>query len=91
MKEIKNKTLVALTAEFGTMGLSLPKQITSLNRMIKENQGHYWGYQNGKIEKEVKSSFQTLFYPNEKKWKEKVILTLNKIYNDELTKFIESK
>lgn len=87
----KNIKLVALTAEFGTMGLSLPKQIVSLNRMIKENQGHYWGYEGQKVEREVKSSFLSLFYPNEKEWKTKVISTLNKIFSDELTRFIETK
>jgi predicted deacylase len=86
----KTKLVIALTAEFGTMGLGLPKQIESLNRMIKENQGHFWGYKDKIVEQNVKTSFIDLFNPNEKKWRAEVIKKLNRIFSVEINRFTEN-
>ena len=86
----KEKLVVALTAEFGTMGLSLPRQIQSLNRMIKENQGHFWGYSDNSVKKTVKDSFIELFNPDDEEWKLSVIRSLDRIFSTELNKFVET-
>ena len=83
----KQKTVIALTAEFGTMGLSMWQQLKTINRMIKENQGYHYGYDNKKLEQKVKSDFINLFYPKNEKWKTEVKRRIIHLYKKPMKVF----
>lgn len=66
-------TLFSTCFEFGTIGDSFLDSIISMKYTIEENQNH-WYPSNNKITNEIiKERYQELFYPTEKKWREKTI------------------
>jgi hypothetical protein len=69
----KDKSLTAVTLEFGTRGHSAWQQIEGVFRLIVENQGHHYGYKTQELEKKVKQKFLDQFYPDSDKWRNSVI------------------
>lgn len=66
-------TLFSTCFEFGTIGDSFLDSIISMKYTIEENQNH-WYPSNNKITNEIiNERYQELFYPTEKKWREKTI------------------
>jgi len=69
-----DKKVLAVTAEFGTLGKSLPKQLDSLHRLIQENQGFHFGYASPELKQEVEARFLELFFPESNiEWKNSVL------------------
>jgi hypothetical protein len=70
---LKGKKFVAVTMEYGTIGNGLSAKLSSVNRMILENQGHHFGYATKNQEEKVKRRFMELYYPDSQSWKDQVI------------------
>jgi predicted deacylase len=67
------KVIIGITAEFGTVGRGLFGKLTTANRLIRENQGHFSGYKSKKVEKAVKKDYLELFNPSNESWKKNVL------------------
>lgn len=59
--------------EFGTIGDSFLDSIISMKYTIEENQNHWYPSNNTTTNEIIKERYQELFYPTEKKWREKTI------------------
>ena len=71
-----------MTFEFGTLDSQTSMgAIESLRRIILENQGHHYGYQDKKSEKNVKSLFLEMFNPSDLVWREAVLNQANNSLN----------
>lgn len=68
----KDRVIIGITAEFGTVGNGLNGKITTINRLINENQGHHYGYVNENVKAKVQQKYLELFYPSNEEWKTKV-------------------
>jgi len=68
-----DQEVVALTAEFGTIGTGTYNQLKTLNRLILENQGHHHGYSSLEMKRSIQIDFQELFFPFGVVWQTKVI------------------
>ena len=68
----KDRIIIGITAEFGTVGNGLNGKITTINRLINENQGHHYGYGDDKVKAKVQQKYLELFYPSNEEWKSKV-------------------
>jgi hypothetical protein len=64
-----NQRVLALTMEFGTLGMSRSDKIESLSRVVLENQGFHCGYKSEATQARVASRFNDLFNPQEPKWR----------------------
>lgn len=64
----KRAKVIALAAEFGTMGVSTLDQIDTLSRMLLENQGYWNGYVNEAAKTETQEYLLDLFAPSEAAW-----------------------
>jgi predicted deacylase len=69
----EKRIIIPLTAEFGTVGNGLPGKITTINRLILENQGHLNGYANARTQSAVERRYLELFYPQTGAWKESTL------------------
>lgn len=68
-----DKSLFSTCFEFGTIGDSFIDSIISMKYTIEENQNH-WNPSSDSITNEIiKERYQELFYPTEKKWREKTV------------------
>lgn len=81
--------LVNLAAEFGTVGTGTINQIDTISRMILENQGHFYGYENEDIKKQVKKDYLDLFYPQSEGWRSEVKDKVEKLFKINLQHFID--
>jgi len=68
-----NTTLFSTCFEFGTIGDSFLDSIISMKYTIEENQNHWNPSNNATTNEIIKERYQELFYPTEKKWREKTI------------------
>ena len=59
--------------EFGTIGDSFLDSIISMKYTIEENQNHWKPSSNAITNEIIKERYQELFYPTEKKWREKTV------------------
>lgn len=71
--EFSQKNIYATAFEFGTLGESVLAKLSSLKRMIKENQLYWHGADSKEIEDRIKQDFLDLFYPSDEKWRAKAI------------------
>ncbi len=69
----KKAIIVGFTAEFGTVGRGLVGKLKTVNRLILENQGHFAGYGNKSVQKEIQKDYLELFYPSDKQWRDDVL------------------
>lgn len=69
----EEKIILSTTAEFGTMGNGTLGKLVTINRLILENQGYYYGYANEVVQAEVRQDFKELFFPESKKWRSQVL------------------
>jgi hypothetical protein len=67
------KVIVSFTAEFGTVGKGLVGKVDTINRLIRENQGHFRGYENDNVKKRVQQNYKELFFPSDKQWRKDVL------------------
>lgn len=81
----ENKLIVGITAEFGTVGRGLLGKIKTINRLVRENRGHFSGYGSDCAKQKVQKDFVELFNPNDSKWRSKV-LRKGKFLTDNLIK-----
>jgi hypothetical protein len=68
-----NKNIFATCFEFGTFGNSLPAQIRSMRITILENRLFHFGTDNEAVKKVVQNEYNELFFPAERKWREKAM------------------
>lgn len=68
-----NKSLFSTCFEFGTIGDSFLDSIISMKYTIEENQNHWNPSSDSVTNKIIKERYQELFYPTEKKWREKTV------------------
>lgn len=67
------KTIIGITAEFGTVGKGLIGKIGTINWLIRENRGHFSGYGNQDVKKEIRKDYIELFNPSDSEWREETI------------------
>lgn len=79
----KSKTqheINAIVFEYGTMDSQKTLgSIESLRRMVLENQGAHFGYQNDASEAEVKNLFEDMFFPQSEQWKSSILIQTQKL------------
>ena len=71
----------ATTFEFGTLGDSLLATIQSLWTKVQENRTYWFGTSSDKIKDRIMDMLRTLYYPNEKKWRNKAIRDADQAIN----------
>lgn len=71
--EFPGKNVLAGGFEFGTFGNSLPSLIRSLRITILENQLRHHGAISDRAAQEIRSEYEDLFFPSERKWREKAL------------------
>ena len=59
--------------EFGTIGDGFWDSVISMKYTIEENQNHWYPSTNKVTNEIIKERYQELFYPTEKKWREKTV------------------
>ena len=67
------KSLFSTCFEFGTIGDSFIDSIISMKYTIEENQNHWYPSSDNVTNQIIKERYQELFYPTEKKWREKTV------------------
>lgn len=67
-----NESVYGFTVEFGTLGSSLLARISSLSRLIQENQAHQRGA-SAANQKRIKTRFQEMFLPACPDWQSQVL------------------
>lgn len=65
--------VLSMTAEFGTMGTSIPAQLRSAHRIIIENQAWFNGCMDQQTCAQVRRDFVDLFNPRDAKWRAGVL------------------
>jgi hypothetical protein len=65
--------VLALTFEFGTLGVGPKNKIETLNRLRLENEGFHKGYESDTAKQEIDRRFSELFYPSDPVWRDKVM------------------
>ncbi len=83
--------VISLAAEFGTIGRGVFSQISTINRVILENQGHFHGYENDKIQADVQLYFMDLFNPRDYSWQAKVLERTYKMFSGPVMKWATKK
>jgi hypothetical protein len=63
----------AAAFEFGTIGSTIPHEIISLWNMIFENQAFWKGTLKAETKTRVEQILLEMYFPSEKKWREKVL------------------
>ena len=75
----------AAAFEFGTIGESILHELISLWNMIFENQAFWHGALKEDIHTKVKKTMLEMYFPSEKKWREKAIEDCRQAYQGILT------
>ncbi len=70
---VGGKRVLSATMEFGTLGKDVPSQLQSLNRIVLENQGFWFGYATPWAKPQVQREFAELFNPHDARWRAAVI------------------
>lgn len=71
--EFPHKNVFVSGFEFGTFGDSLSALIRSLRITVLENQLRHHGVINPQAEKQIRTEYEELFFPSERKWREKAL------------------
>jgi hypothetical protein len=72
-REQPSTELFAASFEFGTLGSGLPATLSSLRRMIFENQAYWWGTAKPELQQTVKQDFRELFLPRDERWRARAL------------------
>lgn len=75
----------AAAFEFGTIGSTIPHEIISLWNMIFENQAFWKGTLKGETKTSVEHILLEMYFPSEKKWREKVLADCRQAFRGVLT------
>lgn len=70
---------MGLALEFGTLGGSMAAKVSTINRLILENQGFWNGYASEAVQAQVEADFLELFRPSDLKWQKQVLEKSSKI------------
>lgn len=81
--------VVALTAEYGTLGLGILSQLKTLNRLIAENQLAQYGARTPRVRRKVQERFADLFNPEDDEWRTEVARRTRHLYETSLKRYIE--
>jgi hypothetical protein len=73
--------VLALTMEYGTMGVDTLSQLKTASRMILENQAHFNGCESAKACEAVQNDFQELFNPSDAKWRKMVLDGADQVFS----------
>ena len=76
----KDATVISFAAEFGTLGKGIFSQVDTINRIILENQGHFYGYESDFVKEEIMKQYIELFLPEPLSWKIKATDTMMKLF-----------
>jgi hypothetical protein len=89
--QFPGKYFYATSFEFGTLGSSFGAVVKSLKAMINENQASQYGAVSDQVAVRARHDFCELFYPADRKWREKVMQDARTAFNGILKaeKFIE--
>jgi predicted deacylase len=82
------RVIISVTAEFGTVGNGLRGKTVTINRLINENEGYYFGFRTPAIERKVKQRFLKLFFPTDPKWRKEVLTNGRYLTDVVLRRFI---
>jgi hypothetical protein len=82
-----DKHLFACAFEFGTYGESLLQRIHSLRTMIFECQLYWHGAADQKTAEKIRHEFSELYFPTERKWREKTIADGRQAFEGILTAY----
>ncbi len=89
--EYPDKNVFACGFEFGTFGESLPALIRSLRITILENQLRQYGAVSQKVETQIRTEYEELFFPSEQTWREKALADCRQAFDGILTAFLGDK
>ncbi len=84
----QDKIILGVTAEFGTLGKGLVGKVKTINRLIRENRGFFYGYANREAEKEIKNDYLELFNPSSTKWRKESLAKARYILEVNLKRFL---
>ncbi len=69
----KEKIIINITAEFGTVGNGLFGKVKTINALILENQGRFNGYKTPEDKEKIREDYKEIFYPHDKEWEENIL------------------
>lgn len=87
--EDKDKTILGITAEFGTIGAGIVGKVRTINRLILENQGRFAGYSSKEIQTSIEKDYLELFFPSDLAWRKKVLTDGKYLMNTIVPKFVK--
>ena len=79
--------VMAITAEFGTLGNSILNKLSTANRLTLENQGYHFGYESESVKQQVQKDFCELFNPSSIEWKTQVLQKADAVIKSVTQKF----
>lgn len=82
---LKPKASFAFTAEFGTLGDDIITRLTSIHRVIVENQGFHHGYSSNKIKEKFDPLFLKVFNPPSDRWRKSTLQKSHKMFEQILS------
>jgi len=68
-----SENILAVTMEYGTMGLDLLSQLRTASRMVMENQAHFFGCTSPEVCAAVRKDSHELFSPSDPVWRTRVM------------------
>lgn len=77
--------VIAMAAEYGTMGISLTQQVETLSRLLLENKGHWNGYASLEARTYTQDLVLDLFAPREDAWWRSVEQKGRSLFDNSLT------
>jgi hypothetical protein len=87
----KEKIIINITAEFGTVGKGLYGKVKTINALILENQGRFNGYKTVEDENKIKKDYKEIFYPDDSDWEKDVLIKGHHLLDTVVKRFIKSE
>lgn len=84
----KKSIVVPMVFEYGTMDTHTTfGAIESLKRLIRENQGYFYGYKTHEDRFRTMGEFLEMFYPSDPNWRKKILLDTDSVWKIILPRF----
>jgi hypothetical protein len=74
-KLLRNKTVVPMTFEYGTVGMKMWHDLKSLQTMRLENQGHRFGYRSQRDKQKIQQGFMEMYNPSTPQYRTQIMRT----------------
>lgn len=87
----KEKVIINITAEFGTVGKGLYGKVKTINALILENQGRFNGYNSLEDEKKIKRNYKEIFYPDDSDWEKDVLTKGHHLLDTVVKRFLKTE